>query len=123
MMLKQVSPAIQSSSQLLIDSLYNYSKSDLEYKITFLEFGSSGCSACRRMESVMSTVQSEYSNSVQVVFRNISQAENLNLMKYYGIASIPTQIFLDEQGKEVFRHTGYFSVDDIETKVLNRNID
>jgi len=122
MMQKQLSPAILSSSQLLIDSLYNYTKSDLEYKITFLEFGSSGCSACRRMEAVMSTIQAEYSNSVEVVFRNVSQAENLNLMKYYGIASIPTQIFLDEKGEEVFRHVGYFSVDDIKTKVLNRII-
>lgn len=122
LMLKQLSPAFLNSSQLLIDSLYNYTKSDLEYKITFLEFGSSGCIACSKMEAVMKTIQEEYSINVQVVFRNISQAKNLNLMKYYGIVSIPTQIFLDEKGEEIFRHTGYLSVDDIKTKVLNKNI-
>ena len=31
----------------------------------------------------------------------------------YGIRVIPTQIFFDPQGKELFRHEGFFSKDDI----------
>lgn len=118
MMQKQASPAIVNAGKILIDSLYNYTNTNLEYKVTFLEFGSSGCSSCRRMETVMATIQTKYSNSVNVVFRNVSQSENLDLMKYYGIASIPTQIFLDEKGEEIFRHTGFISVDEIEKEVL-----
>lgn len=118
MMQKQASPATINSGRNLIDSLYNYTKSDLDYKITFLEFGATGCSACKRMESVMQSIQTDYPNQVQVVFRNVSIKENLELMKYYGIASIPTQIFLDAKGKEIFRHSGYFSVKEIENSVL-----
>ena len=43
-------------------NLYNYTKSDLDYKITFLEFGSTGCSACKRMESVMESIKTNYPN-------------------------------------------------------------
>lgn len=122
MMQKQASAATIYAGQTLIDSLYNYRQTNLDYRITFLEFGSTGCSACRKMETVMGIIKSKYTNSVNVVFRNVSEKENLELMKYYGIASIPTQIFLDEKGKEVFRHTGYISADDIEINVLNKNI-
>ncbi len=120
MMQKQASAATIHSGENLIDSLYNYTQSNLDYQITFLEFGSTGCSACKRMESVMQTIQTEYPHQVQVVFRNVSEKENLELMKYYGIASIPTQIFLDEMGEEIFRHSGFFSENEIKNKVLNR---
>lgn len=34
----------------------------------------------------------------------------------YGIARIPAQIFYDGEGKELFRHMGYFSKEDILSK-------
>jgi len=122
LMQKQASAATIHSGRNIIDSLYNYTKSDLEYKITFLEFGATGCSACKRMESVMHSIKTNYPNHIHVVFRNVSIKENLELMKYYGIASIPTQIFLNKKGEEIFRHTGYISADDIEINVLKQMI-
>lgn len=35
----------------------------------------------------------------------------------YGIDAIPTQIFFDKEGKEVFRHTGFFPQEQIEKKL------
>jgi thioredoxin 1 len=37
--------------------------------------------------------------------------ENQPLMKYYGIAAIPTQVLLNKEGKEYLRHTEYFSTE------------
>ena len=37
----------------------------------------------------------------------------------YGIESIPTQIFLDENGKEFSRHVGYFPEEEL-VKVLKQ---
>jgi thioredoxin 1 len=34
-------------------------------------------------------------------------------MKYFGIAAIPTQVLLDQEGQEFFRHTGYLSYNDL----------
>lgn len=114
LMKQQASPEITSSGEALVDSLYNYTKNVGVYEITFLEFGSTGCAACKRMESVMEEIRNKYPNQVNVVFLNILKPESQLLMKYYGIAVIPTQVLLDKGGKEFFRHSGYIDTGDLE---------
>ena len=108
-MLKQITPQIAEAGNTRIDSLYNYEANGKSYKITFLEFGAKGCSSCRRMEGVMEEIRGNYSHRVNVVFLNIMDAESQILMKYYGISTIPTQVLLNAEGKEYFRHTGFIS--------------
>jgi thioredoxin-related protein len=43
-----------------------------------------------------------------VVFLNILKLENQALMKYNGVAAIPTQVLLKKDGKAFYRHSGYF---------------
>jgi thioredoxin 1 len=114
MMKQQASPDLTTSGEALVDSLYNYTKNGGVYEITFLEFGSTGCAACKRMESVMEEIRNKYPNQVNVVFLNILKPESQLLMKYYGIAVIPTQVLLDKGGKEFFRHSGYIDTGDLE---------
>ena len=48
--------------------------------------------------------------------------QNQQLMKFFGVSAIPTQILLDKTGVEYFRHSGYISFDDLNkqfTPVLN----
>lgn len=92
-----------------IDSAYNYKKNGQSYQVTFLEFGSTGCSACKRMEKVMQNIRNQYPEKVNVVFNNITFPKNRKFMKYYGISVIPTQVLLNSEGEEFFRHTGYIS--------------
>lgn len=110
---QQASPEIMLSAESYIDSLYNYEKNNSGYEITFLEFGAKGCSACKRMEGVMEQIRQKHAGKVKVVFINVLLPESQELMKYYGIAAIPTQILLDKQGMEYFRHTGFISADDL----------
>jgi thioredoxin 1 len=109
----QAGAEIAVSASAFVDSAYNYAQNGLRYEITFLEFGATGCSACRQMETVMEEVKKQYPEKVKVVFLNILKPENQELMKYYGVAAIPTQVLLNKEGKEIFRHTGYFSVDEL----------
>lgn len=109
----QADSGTKQSASTLIDSLYNYTRSGVTYKITFLEFGATGCSACKQMEVVMDQVKRDYPNKVNVVFVNVLDHNNQNLLKYFGIALIPTQVLLDAAGKEYFRHTGYISINEL----------
>ncbi len=118
MMKKQVSHEVAQSGNTLIDSLYNYSTNGSNYVITFLEFGATNCSACKRMESVMEDIRKKYPAHVNVVFLNILKPENQNLMKLYGIAAIPTQVLLNKNGEEYFRHTGFISTPDLEKEII-----
>lgn len=115
------SPKTINLGDALVDSLYNYSANGEKYEITFLEFGATRCVACRKMESVLEEVKQKYSNKVNVVFLNILKPENQMLMKYYGIAAIPTQVLLDKNGKGFFRHTGYFSTADLEKEIIQKD--
>ncbi len=116
LMKSQVGSEIAKSEAQRIDSAYNYSKNGLPYQYTFLEFGATGCSACKRMKVVMSDIERDYPDKVNVRFLNVLLPENQKIMNYFGIVMIPTQVLLDRQGKEYFRHTGYFSTEDIKKK-------
>ena len=109
----QAGSDIQKLESAYIDSAYNYLSNGLTYDVTFLEFGAKGCSACKRMEEVMEEVRTAYPNRVNVVFVNILLPNSQKLMKYYGIAAIPTQVLLNKEGKEYFRHTGYYSAQEL----------
>jgi thioredoxin 1 len=110
---------LQFSARILVDSLYNYQANGQHFQLTFLEFGAN-CPACKRMESVMEEVKSEFTQEVQVVFLNILKPENQELMKYFGVAAIPTQVILDSKGMEYFRHTGYFSFQELQPVFLEK---
>lgn len=100
-----------------IDSAYNYKNNAQSYDVTFLEFGSTGCSACKRMEKVMQDIRKHYPEKVNVVFYNITIPGNRKLMKYFGISVIPTQILLDAKGEEIFRHTGFISTQELTNRI------
>ena len=115
----QADSDVRSTESAYVDSAYNYTKNGLSYEITFLEFGAKGCSTCRRMEAVMGEIREKHPR-VNVVFVNARQPESRSLMQYYGVVAIPSQVLLNKEGSEIFRHTGYFSVDDL-SKELTKN--
>lgn len=69
------------------------------------------------MEPVLEEIRNSEKPKVNVVFLNIMHPENLSMMKYYGISSVPMQILLDKQGKEFFRHYGFFSAEEMIIKM------
>ncbi|MBC8278360.1 MAG: thioredoxin family protein [FCB group bacterium] len=80
-----------------------------------LELGSVGCAACAKMEPVLEEVRAEYEGRLSVEFFDVRKDNKP--AKKYRIRLIPTQIFLDAEGNEYFRHEGFFSKEDID-KVL-----
>jgi thioredoxin 1 len=86
-------------------------------KVTLIELGSVKCSICQMMQIIIKEIEKEYRQEVNVVFHNVRSKGGRPLAEKYGISMIPTQVFLDENGKEFFRHEGYFPKDEI-IKVL-----
>jgi len=121
-MAEQAGAKTKKTMAQVLDSAYNYQKNGKVYKITFLEFGATGCISCRKMELVMKEVREKYQQTVNVKFYNVLLPENQEFMKYYGVAAIPTQVLLDNSGKEIFRHTGYYSFDELEQEFKKSNL-
>lgn len=106
---------IKSKTAVFLDSAFNYQTNKEKFSYTFLEFGSQGCAACKKMESVMQEI-SNSRKDINVVFLNILDDKNLNLMKYFGITTIPSQVLLDKNGKSFYIHNGYISSEELNEK-------
>ncbi len=97
----------------------NNNPADTTYKVTFIELGSVRCIPCQQMQPVMKSIREKYSKQVNVIFYDVWTDAGKPYATKYGIESIPTQVFLDKEGKEYFRHVGYFSEEEL-IKILNQ---
>ena len=66
------------------------------------------------MAPILDELKKEYAGKLEVEF--IDVWKNPDAGKLYEIQMIPTQIFFDTSGKELFRHTGFYGKDDILAK-------
>jgi len=79
-----------------------------------IDLGADKCIPCKMMAPILDELKSEYEGSLIVEF--IDVWKNPDEAPKYGIKLIPTQIFFDASGKEIFRHEGFISKEDILAK-------
>jgi thioredoxin 1 len=79
-----------------------------------LDLGAGKCIPCKMMKPILDDLKASYANRFTTEFIDVWQ--NPDAGKQYGIEVIPTQIFYDDEGKELFRHVGFFSKEDILAK-------
>jgi thioredoxin 1 len=91
-------------------------------QITFIELGSVSCIPCKKMQPVMKSIEKKYGNRVKVVFYDVWKDDQKQYSKKYGVKLIPTQIFLDANGKEFFRHEGFFPEKEIDKLLLSKGL-
>ena len=106
---------IETQNQISTDT----KNSEKKYKVTFIELGSVKCIPCKQMQIVMKSVETKYGKQVKIDFHDVWTDEGKPYGVKYGIEAIPTQIFLDETGKEFYRHVGYFPEEEL-VKVLQQ---
>lgn len=82
--------------------------SETKYKATFIELGSVRCIPCQKMQPVIKSVEEKYGDQVKVIFYDVWTSQGKEDAKQFDFDAIPTQLFLDENGREYFRHVGFF---------------
>jgi thioredoxin 1 len=70
-----------------------------------VDLGAGRCLPCRRMAPILVALSAEYAGRAEVVF--IDVWERPDLAEGYRFRAIPTQIFYDREGREVWRHEGF----------------
>lgn len=90
--------------------------------VTFVEIGSVNCIPCRMMQPVMEKVKQKYGNKVSILFYDVWTEEGAPYAQKYGIRVIPTQVFLDTNGKEFFRHEGYLPFEAIDSLLQKHGV-
>jgi thioredoxin 1 len=86
-----------------------------------LDLGAGKCIPCKMMAPILEELKKEYAGKLAVEF--IDVWKNPDAAKQYGIEVIPTQIFYDTTGKELFRHIGFFAKEDILAKWKEFGVD
>jgi thioredoxin 1 len=82
-----------------------------KYLVTFIELGADRCIPCRAMQPIMKDIAQTFADRVQVVFYDVWK--DPEPARKYKIQLIPTQVFVDQKGNEIFRHVGLFPKEEI----------
>ena len=84
-------------------------------KPALYEFGAKYCIPCKEMKEVMAALKTSHGD--QVEFRMVYSDEEMPMFGEYKIVAIPTQVFLNPEGKEVDRHLGALSKEEVLKKL------
>lgn len=76
-----------------------------------VDLGSDKCVPCKKMAPILKELKAEYEGRAAVEFFDVWKDPGVG--RHHGIRVIPTQIFFDADGKEVWRHEGYLSKEEI----------
>ena len=79
-----------------------------------VDLGTTTCAPCKAMLVVIDELERGYHDELAVEFVNVQQQPES--AEPYHVRVIPTQVFLDQSGRELFRHTGFWSTQQIVTK-------
>lgn len=80
-----------------------------------VDFGSNSCIPCRQLRPVLQKVQKTYTGKVEVLVIDVRY--NQKLSDEYKIQVIPTVVFFDRTGKEIFRHQGFMNEESIKVQL------
>jgi thioredoxin 1 len=85
--------------------------------VTMVDLGAKTCIPCRMMAPILEELQVEYQGRAEVIFIDVWDQANEGQARAFKIMAIPTQIFYDKEGRETFRHTGFFDKKSITAKL------
>ena len=100
---------------LLISPLVVVSSAAPVAKPTIYEFGRRLCPICGKNAVVLKDVEAKYRDQITLRFLYIDEDEPL--FREYRVTFVPTQVFLDASGKEIFRHEGPISPKELIAKL------
>lgn len=73
--------------------------------VTMLDLGATKCIPCKMMAPIMAKLEKAYKEKAHIIF--IDVWEHREQAQRFKIKSIPTQIFFNKAGEEVYRHVGF----------------
>jgi thioredoxin 1 len=86
---------------------YEFNHVPVKGMVTMIDLGAKKCIPCKMMAPIMEKMEKAYKGKAAIVF--IDVWEHREQAARFKIRAIPTQIFFDKDGKEVYRHRGFMS--------------
>ncbi len=99
----------------------DFSKLPIKGMVTMIDLGAKKCIPCKMMAPIMEKMERVYQGKAAIIF--IDVWENREQAGRFGISVIPTQIFFDPKGKEVYRHFGFMSEEAIVARLKKMGVE
>lgn len=80
-----------------------------------VDLGADKCIPCKKMAPILAELKTEYDGKAIIEF--IDVWKNPKAGEPYEFRVIPTQVFFDRDGREVWRHEGFLPKDEIITRL------
>jgi thioredoxin 1 len=80
-----------------------------------VDLGADKCIPCKEMAPILVELRKEYAGRATIEFIDVWKSPAAG--EPYGVRIIPTQIFFDRDGKEVWRHEGFLPKAEIVAKL------
>ena len=88
--------------------------------VTMVDLGAASCIPCKMMAPILDKLAKRYQGKAAVVF--IDLRYNREAIEQFGVRAIPTQIFFDKAGKEVYRHIGFMGEEAIVAQLQSMGV-
>ena len=85
--------------------------------VTLVDLGARACIPCKLMAPILNELKEEYKGRAAVIFIDAREETNKEKAVVLNAKVIPTQIFFDKTGQEVYRHVGFLDKDSIVEKL------
>ncbi len=73
--------------------------------VTMVDLGANSCIPCKMMAPILEELKTEYKDKAAIVFIDVWKLPEQS--KKFKVSMIPTQVFFDQNGTEVYRHVGF----------------
>ena len=73
--------------------------------VTMIDLGAKKCIPCKMMAPILAKMEKQFEGKATIVF--IDVWKHNEQASRFGIRAIPTQIFFNEDGQEIYRHVGF----------------
>ena len=113
--------ALPAGTLLAGGQALDFSKVPVKGMVTMIDLGATQCIPCKMMAPIMEKMEKVYRGKAAIVF--IDVWKNRPQAGRFGISVIPTQIFFDREGKEVYRHVGFMSEEAIVAQLKKMGVD
>jgi thioredoxin 1 len=89
-------------------------------KVTMVDLGARKCIPCKMMAPILQRLEKHYAGKAAIIFVDVW--EDPEAGDHFGIQGIPTQIFFDKAGKEIYRHGGFLSEEAIVARLKSMGV-
>jgi len=75
--------------------------------VTMIDLGKKTCTQCKMMAPILEKLKIKYEGKAAIVFINL--LDDPEQQYRFKLKALPTQIFFNREGEEIYRHTGFMA--------------